>query len=76
MELDDNFRKFIQIGLWIAEAVYVLWLFLLPYAPVRFHFYEILIFFFFFFRKFLWSLYKAEFLSFYLIIYLFIMFAL
>lgn len=48
MELDDNFRKFIQIVLWIAEAVYVLWLFLLPYAPVRFHFYEILNFFFFY----------------------------
>lgn len=34
-ELDDNFRKFIQTVLWIAETVYVLWLFLLPYAPVR-----------------------------------------
>lgn len=34
-ELDDNLRKLLQTVLWIAEGVYVVWLFLLPYAPVR-----------------------------------------
>lgn len=33
-ELDDNVRKLLQAFLWIAEGVYVIWLFLLPYAPV------------------------------------------
>lgn len=33
-ELDDNVRKILQAVLWVAEAVYVFWLFLLPYAPV------------------------------------------
>lgn len=33
-EEDDNLRRVLQIGLWGAEVVYVLWLFLLPYAPV------------------------------------------
>ncbi|KAG5016867.1 hypothetical protein AAZX31_08G254600 [Glycine max] len=33
-ESDDNFRKrVLQIALWVAEGVYILWLFLLPYAP-------------------------------------------
>ncbi|KAL3654389.1 hypothetical protein CASFOL_004070 [Castilleja foliolosa] len=32
-ELDDNVRKLLQTILWIAEGVYVIWLFLLPYAP-------------------------------------------
>ncbi|CAA2974046.1 hypothetical protein CDL12_21493 [Olea europaea subsp. europaea] len=32
-ELDDNVRKILQAVLWVAEAVYVFWLFLLPYAP-------------------------------------------
>ncbi|KAL1337039.1 uncharacterized protein [Arachis hypogaea] len=30
---DGNFRRIFQIALWVAEAVYILWLFLLPYAP-------------------------------------------
>ncbi|CAK8537329.1 unnamed protein product [Lathyrus sativus] len=30
---DDNLRRVLQIGLWGAEVAYVLWLFLLPYAP-------------------------------------------
>lgn len=34
-ELDGNVRKVLQFSLWIAEGVYILWLFLLPYAPVR-----------------------------------------
>jgi hypothetical protein len=33
-EEDDNLRRILQIGLWGAEVVYILWLFLLPYAPV------------------------------------------
>jgi len=33
-EGDENLRRVLQIGLWGAEAVYILWLFLLPYAPV------------------------------------------
>lgn len=33
-ENDGNLRRVLQIGLWVAEVVYVLWLFLLPYAPV------------------------------------------
>lgn len=33
-ELDDNVRNILQAVLWVAEAVYVFWLFLLPYAPV------------------------------------------
>lgn len=33
-ELDDNVRKVLQVFLWTAEGVYILWLFLLPYAPV------------------------------------------
>ncbi|KAH6810044.1 transmembrane protein [Perilla frutescens var. frutescens] len=32
-ELNDDVRKLLQIFLWIAEAVYIIWLFLLPYAP-------------------------------------------
>ncbi|PIN05946.1 hypothetical protein CDL12_21493 [Handroanthus impetiginosus] len=32
-ELDDNVRKLLQAILWIAEGVYIIWLFLLPYAP-------------------------------------------
>ncbi|KAL2546494.1 hypothetical protein Fot_15727 [Forsythia ovata] len=32
-ELDDNVRKILQAVLWVAEGVYVFWLFLLPYAP-------------------------------------------
>jgi len=31
---DDNSRRVLQIILWVAEGVYILWLFLLPYAPV------------------------------------------
>ncbi|XP_021910482.1 LOW QUALITY PROTEIN: uncharacterized protein LOC110824215 [Carica papaya] len=30
---DDNLRRLLQYVLWTAEAVYILWLFLLPYAP-------------------------------------------
>lgn len=30
---DSNLRKVIQALLWVAEGVYILWLFLLPYAP-------------------------------------------
>ncbi|KAF3663099.1 putative serine/threonine-protein phosphatase 2A 65 kDa regulatory subunit A beta isoform-like [Capsicum annuum] len=33
IERDDKLRKLIQGMLWTAEGVYVLWLFLLPYAP-------------------------------------------
>ncbi|XP_040996774.1 uncharacterized protein LOC121242852 isoform X2 [Juglans microcarpa x Juglans regia] len=33
-EGDDNTRRLLQIILWVAEGVYILWLFLLPYAPV------------------------------------------
>lgn len=33
-ELNDGARKLLQVILWIAEAVYIVWLFLLPYAPV------------------------------------------
>lgn len=33
-ELDGNVRRVLQILLWVAEGVYILWLFLLPYAPV------------------------------------------
>ncbi|XP_075481885.1 uncharacterized protein LOC142522398 [Primulina tabacum] len=32
-ELDDNVRKILQAVLWVAEGVYIIWLFLLPYAP-------------------------------------------
>ncbi|KAK6132050.1 hypothetical protein DH2020_034214 [Rehmannia glutinosa] len=32
-ELDDNVRKLLQALLWVAEGVYIIWLFLLPYAP-------------------------------------------
>lgn len=32
---DDLRRRVVQALLWGAEAVYILWLFLLPYAPVR-----------------------------------------
>ncbi|XP_015895598.3 uncharacterized protein LOC107429431 isoform X1 [Ziziphus jujuba] len=32
-ELDGNFRRVLQFLLWVAEGVYILWLFLLPYAP-------------------------------------------
>ncbi|XP_071703377.1 uncharacterized protein [Rutidosis leptorrhynchoides] len=32
-ELDDNVRKVLQYLLWAAEGVYIIWLFLLPYAP-------------------------------------------
>lgn len=31
---DDNLKRVVQIALWVAEGVYILWLFLLPYAPV------------------------------------------
>ncbi|KAL5553468.1 hypothetical protein UlMin_040869 [Ulmus minor] len=32
-ELDGNLRRALQILLWVAEGVYILWLFLLPFAP-------------------------------------------
>ncbi|KAF8407826.1 hypothetical protein HHK36_006962 [Tetracentron sinense] len=32
-EGDENTRRALQILLWTAEGVYILWLFLLPYAP-------------------------------------------
>ncbi|KAL4569320.1 hypothetical protein LXL04_024956 [Taraxacum kok-saghyz] len=32
-ELDDNIRKVLQFVLWATEGVYIVWLFLLPYAP-------------------------------------------
>src|SRR6185312_11307579 len=31
----DGTRSLLQAALWGAEAAYILWLFLLPYAPVR-----------------------------------------
>ncbi|XP_050373512.1 uncharacterized protein LOC126791149 isoform X1 [Argentina anserina] len=31
---NEDSRRVFQTGLWVAEAVYILWLFLLPYAPV------------------------------------------
>ncbi|XVF03420.1 hypothetical protein REPUB_Repub04eG0259900 [Reevesia pubescens] len=30
---DGSLRRVLQLALWTAEAVYILWLFLLPYAP-------------------------------------------
>ncbi|XP_050373513.1 uncharacterized protein LOC126791149 isoform X2 [Argentina anserina] len=30
---NEDSRRVFQTGLWVAEAVYILWLFLLPYAP-------------------------------------------
>lgn len=33
-DLDGNIRRVLQTLLWVAEGVYILWLFLLPYAPV------------------------------------------
>lgn len=32
---DDRLRRIARYLLWTTEAVYILWLFLLPYAPVR-----------------------------------------
>ncbi|KAK4263774.1 hypothetical protein QN277_029147 [Acacia crassicarpa] len=32
-EGDDNTRRILQIVLWIAEGIYIGWLFLLPFAP-------------------------------------------
>lgn len=32
-ELDEGLQKLLQAVLWISEGVYVIWLFLLPYAP-------------------------------------------
>ncbi|XP_062111167.1 uncharacterized protein LOC133822743 [Humulus lupulus] len=32
-DLDGNLRRALQVLLWVAEGVYILWLFLLPYAP-------------------------------------------
>ncbi|CAI9096240.1 OLC1v1032336C2 [Oldenlandia corymbosa var. corymbosa] len=34
-ELDDNVRKFLQVALWATEAVYIVWLFLLPVVGVH-----------------------------------------
>ncbi|KAK2971561.1 hypothetical protein RJ640_017930 [Escallonia rubra] len=36
----DNVRRGLQIVLWLAEGVYILWLFLLPYAPDDLKFYD------------------------------------
>lgn len=35
---NGSVRRVLQLALWTAEAVYILWLFLLPYAPVSFLF--------------------------------------
>lgn len=35
-EESGGVRRVVQILLWTAEAVYILWLFLLPFAPVCF----------------------------------------
>ncbi|PON59540.1 Transmembrane protein [Parasponia andersonii] len=32
-DLDGNLKRVLQVGLWVAEGVYILWLFLLPSAP-------------------------------------------
>ncbi|KAK6921762.1 hypothetical protein RJ641_012269 [Dillenia turbinata] len=32
-DIDDNLRRLLQTLLWSAEGIYILWLFLLPYAP-------------------------------------------
>ncbi|KAJ7954078.1 putative Transmembrane protein [Quillaja saponaria] len=32
-EGDGNIRRLLQVLLWVAEGIYILWLFLLPYAP-------------------------------------------
>lgn len=32
-EGDGNLRRVLRIALWVAEGIYILWLFLLPYAP-------------------------------------------
>ncbi|KAG9152906.1 hypothetical protein Leryth_012526 [Lithospermum erythrorhizon] len=39
-EMDDGLKKIVQAMLWGAEGVYILWLFLLPYAPH--HYYSLL----------------------------------
>ncbi|GAA0169274.1 hypothetical protein LIER_40729 [Lithospermum erythrorhizon] len=36
-EMDDGLKKIVQAMLWGAEGVYILWLFLLPYAPSSRH---------------------------------------
>ena len=33
-DLDGNLRRVLQVLLWVAEGIYILWLFLLPFAPV------------------------------------------
>jgi hypothetical protein len=39
-EDESGSRALLQAALWGAEAAYILWLFLLPYAPVRtYHYY-------------------------------------
>ncbi|CAK9134527.1 unnamed protein product, partial [Ilex paraguariensis] len=32
-EINENVRRVVQITLWVTEGIYILWLFLLPYAP-------------------------------------------
>lgn len=38
---DYKLGKVLQIILWVLEGVYILWLFLLPYAPVSISFYTV-----------------------------------
>lgn len=44
---DDNLRRVLQFLLWVAEGVYILYLFLLPYAPVTMLLIHFRFFFFF-----------------------------
>ena len=46
-EDDDNLRRVLQFLLWVAEGVYILCLFLLPYAPVTMLLIHFPFFFFF-----------------------------
>ncbi|GMP58828.1 hypothetical protein CsSME_00022352 [Camellia sinensis var. sinensis] len=38
---DGNLRRVLQFSLWVAEGIYILWLFLLPYAPSKFSIHHI-----------------------------------
>lgn len=35
--LEGNKKQTLQVSLWASEGAYILWLFLLPYAPVPIH---------------------------------------
>ncbi|XP_028113087.1 uncharacterized protein LOC114311204 isoform X3 [Camellia sinensis] len=57
---DGNLRRVLQFSLWVAEGIYILWLFLLPYAPMAEGLFNFVIGWTFMFAPLLFTDYKRD----------------